>query len=166
MRIRHTVLVLLAAASVLQAAAGAAMAQFSQRPAPERAAIPKSLAPEAMNALVQKLDVEQTEALGRLMELLGKSADAAALKAAVARPSAMEVLSASFEVFKASVMSHALALPDVLQGVWVSLASLFEGRGASATLLFLGAAALAILVGAARRSAARGRRRCARPCAR
>jgi len=147
MRIRRIALILLATATGLWAVAGAAT-PVGSGPDPQRAATPASLKPEAMNALVQKLDPEQVKALGGLMDLLGRSADAAALKAAVAEPGAAELLSASFDAFKASVLSQLTALPEVLRGVWASAAAVFAGRSTSETLLFLGAAILAIVIGA------------------
>ena len=118
-------------------------------PDAEKSAVPASLTPDAMKALVDKLEPEQVNALGQLMKLLGDSVDSAALQAAAGTPSAAQILRGWISGFQASVGSHIRALPDLFRGAGKAIASIFAGRSTAGTLSFLGMVTLALAIGAA-----------------
>ena len=111
-------------------------------------AVPEALGPEAMSALVSKLDEEQTEALIKLMELLNASAGAEISDPAAAeRASISDIVVGWITGFGDAILGHISNLPAMIAGVGAAIGSIFAGRGFGGSLLFLTLLILAIAIG-------------------
>ncbi|MDJ0958737.1 MAG: mechanosensitive ion channel [Arenicellales bacterium] len=120
----------------------------AQTEAKESVAVPEALGPEAMSALVSKLDEEQTEALIKLMELLNASAGAEATEPAAAQRAPMsDIVMGWVTGFGDAILAHISNLPTMIAGVGAGIGSIFADRGFGGSLLFLTLLILAIAIG-------------------
>ncbi len=136
---------LLAVLSLFSAQATAQQAGVGESGTP----VPEALSPEAISALVEKLNDEQVAALTQLMTLLGESAGARTVESAATRANAAETLARWVAGFGDAVANHVVALPDVVAGVFTALGSVFEGRGVLGSLVFVALLVLAVALGIA-----------------
>ena len=115
----------------------------------ENVAVPEALSPEAMSALVSKLDPEQTEALTKLMELLSSSVAEGPDPDAVERSRMLATLKTRFADFGTAVGSHIRNLPEAVAAGAAAFWAPFDGRGFGGSMVFLGLLALVVAIGVA-----------------
>lgn len=111
--------------------------------------MPKALSPDAMRALVSKLDEEQTAALTSLIQLLNNSVSDSSMSSGSIKASAFTVIKGWFEGFDESVVSHIQRVPEMIAGIGRGLASIFDGRDISGSVIFLALLVLVIAAGIA-----------------
>jgi hypothetical protein len=111
--------------------------------------LPAALGPEAMSALVSKLDQEQTDALVKLVELLNTSATEAPDAVAAEQARMVETIKMWVSGFGDAIASNVYGLPELVSGLGGGIASMFAGRGAGGSLWFLGILILVIAIGLA-----------------
>lgn len=99
--------------------------------------VPEELGPDAMKALVSKLDGNQTAALVELIELLNTSADNAETPLRVEGQGALEIVKGWFAGFGANLKTQLESFPQMAASVRKSLGLIFQGRGAGGNLTFL-----------------------------
>ena len=110
--------------------------------------VPEALSPEAMSALVSKLDEEQTEALIKLMELLNASAGSETSDpTGVERAPMSDIVMGWVIGFGDAMLSHISNLPTMIAGVGAGIESIFAGRGLGGSLWFLTLLTSAIAIG-------------------
>jgi small-conductance mechanosensitive channel len=100
-------------------------------------AVPEELGPEAMNALVSKLDENQTAALVELIKLLGTSADKFGALATADEDASLEIVSGWFSDFGTSLTSNLYAFPQAITSLASAVAAIFQGREPGGDLRFL-----------------------------
>jgi len=127
---------------------GVALAQ-SEGSEVESVEVPEALGPDAMGALVSKLDEKQTAALVELIGLLNSSISDSETSAVTEQQAAFEIIEGWFSGFVVSVKSHVQAFPEMVVSVGNAIASIFQGRESGGNLKFLLLFALALGAGIA-----------------
>ncbi len=112
-------------------------------------AVPEDLSPEAISALVSKLDPDQTEALTSLVKLLNNSIGDDAGVSGSAQVGALEILKHWLVGFGDAVVVYVAKTPEMIAGVGKGYASIFAGRGFAGSAVFLFMLALVIAAGMA-----------------
>ncbi len=113
----------------------------------ESVEVPEALGPDAMSALVSKLDDKQTAALVELMGLLNSSASNNETPAVMEQQAGFEIIKGWFSGFALSVKSHVQAFPEMVVSVGNGITSIFQGREPGGNLKFLLLFALVLGVG-------------------
>ena len=111
--------------------------------------VPQELGPEAMQALVSKLNEKQTAAFIGLIDLLNAPTDNAAALAEAKGPGAMETIKQWFADFATNLKTHLHSFPQMVASVGKSLALIFQGREVGGNLTFLFLVAISIAIGMA-----------------
>jgi len=124
---------------------GTALAQ-SENSTTQQVEVPQALGPDAMRALVSKLDEEQTAALVSLMDLLQTSADKNGSTGKAESPGALEIVKKWYSDFRANMTRHLLSFPNMASSVGESIALIFH-RETGGTLRFLLLFAVTIGIG-------------------
>ena len=106
--------------------------------------VPQGLGPDAMQALVSKLDRNQTAALVELIELLNASADNAETLPEVEGQGTLVIVKRWFAGFGANLKAQLQSFPQMAASVGKSIGLIFEGRGDGGNLTFLLLVALTI----------------------
>ena len=127
---------------------GMAHAQ-SESTGSQKVEVPQELGPEAMQALVSKLNENQTAALVELIGLLNAPADKNDAVSPAEGPGAMEIIKQSFVDFTTNLKTHFQSFPQMGASVGKSLALIFQGREAGGNLTFLFLVAISIAIGMA-----------------
>ncbi|MFA9421337.1 MAG: mechanosensitive ion channel family protein [Gammaproteobacteria bacterium] len=115
----------------------------------ESVEVPEALGPDAMSALVSKLDEKQTAALVELIQLLNSSAISGETVAVVKQPPAIDIIRGWFTDFGRSLKSNVQSLPETIAGIGKAVSTIFEGREAGGNLSFLLSLALVLVAGIA-----------------
>ena len=116
--------------------AGSAHAQ-SESSASAEVEVPQALGPDAMQALVSKLNENQTAALVELMELLRAPTAKDEVPAAAQGPGAAEIVKKWFTDFGANLKIQLLSFPQMLASVGRSIRMILDGRETGGNLTFL-----------------------------
>jgi len=127
---------------------GVALAQ-SENAEMESVEVPEALGPDAMSALVSKLDEKQTSALVELIGLLNSSVSGGDISAVAEQQAGFEIIKGWFKGFGVSVKSHVQDFPEMVVSVGNGITSIFQGREPGGNLKFLLLFALALGVGIA-----------------
>ena len=109
--------------------------------------VPQELGPEAMQALVSKLNENQTAALVELIGLLNAPTDKNDAVAPAEGPGAMETIKQWFADFTTNLKTYLHSFPQMAASVGKSLALIFQGREAGGNLTFLFLVAISIAIG-------------------
>jgi small-conductance mechanosensitive channel len=104
---------------------------------PDTVEVPQALGPEAMKALVSKLDEKQTAALAELIELLDSSAASNMAKSAIEQQDGLKIVKQWFTTFATNFRFHLESFPQVILGLGNAIGSIFQGREAGGNLIFL-----------------------------
>ncbi|MCP4924894.1 MAG: hypothetical protein GY916_03005, partial [Gammaproteobacteria bacterium] len=131
---------------LLSSVGGIAQAQ-SENAETQQVEVPQALGPDAMQALVSKLDGEQTAALVELMDLLQSSADKSGNLNAAESAGALEIVKQWFSDFRANLDRHLHSFPQMVSSVGETIALIFNRPGARGTLNFLLLFAVTIGIG-------------------
>ena len=99
--------------------------------------VPQALGPDAMKALVAKLNENQTAALVELMELLRAPTGNDEISAAVRGPGGAEIVKKWFTDFGANLKIQLLSFPQMLASVGRSIRMILDGRETGGNLTFL-----------------------------
>ena len=105
------------------------------------------MSPDAVSALVSKLEPDELAALGHLLQRLGESGNKVD-KFTTDESNIGAILETSLAGFQTSVTSNLLALPDLLAGIGSAIGAVFLGRGADGLMLFIAFALATLAVGA------------------
>ncbi len=111
--------------------------------------VPQALGPDAMQALVSKLNEKQTAALVELIELLDTSASNSETRAVTEQQAPFEIIEGWFSGFAVSMKSHLQAFPEMVVSVGKAFGSIFQGREPGGNLKFLLLFAVALGAGMA-----------------
>ena len=111
--------------------------------------VPQALGPESMSALVTKLDEKQTAALVELITLLNSSAENGGVMPGEEKPGAFAIVKGWLTGFATNVKLHLHSIPEMLNSLGKSIATIFQGREAGGNLVFLLLFALSVVVGMA-----------------
>ena len=116
----------------------------------QQVAVPPALGPESMQALVSKLNPDQTAALVELIELLNTASQSAAANADTSRPGAVAIVKQWIRDFRTNMQQQTQSFPQMAVSVGKAIASIFQGRepGGNLVFLLLFALAIGIAVGA------------------
>jgi small-conductance mechanosensitive channel len=125
---------------------GAAHAQ-SESSASAEVEVPQALGPDAMKALVSKLNENQTAALVELMELLSTPPGKDEVSAVAQGPEGIEIIKKWFADFGVNLNIHLLAFPQMVASVGKSLGKMLDGRETGGNLTFLLLFATTIAIG-------------------
>ena len=109
--------------------------------------VPQELGPEAMQALVSKLNENQTAALIGLIELLNAPTDNAAALAEAEGLGGVEIIQQWLAGFRTNLKTQFQSFPQMLASVGATIKRIFEGREAGGNLTFLLLFAAAIAIG-------------------
>ena len=131
---------------LLSSVGGIAQAQ-SENAETQQVVVPQALGPDAMQALVSKLDEDQTAALVKLMDLLQSSADKNGNLNAAESVGALEIVKKWFSDFRANLGRHLHSFPQMASSAGESIALVFNRPGARGTLNFLLLFAVTIAIG-------------------
>jgi small-conductance mechanosensitive channel len=131
---------------LLSSVGGIAQAQ-SEGAQSSEVEVPQALGPDAMKALVSKLDQGQTAALVELMDLLQNSADSDRSSAAAESAGALKIVKKWLSDFRANLKRHLVSFPQMASSVGESIALVFNRSDAGGTLRFLLLFAVTIGIG-------------------
>jgi small-conductance mechanosensitive channel len=129
-------------------AGGVAIAQ-TENPEGQAVEVPEALGPDAISALVSKLDENQTQALVELIGLLNSSAGSSESLILAEGPSASEIIKAWLADFSNSLSTNVQAFPEMIVSFGSTIAAIFERRGSGTNLIFILLLALSIGAGIA-----------------
>jgi small-conductance mechanosensitive channel len=133
-------------ACIICLAPGAAMA--AEEAGATGAEIPAALQPAAFESLVSKMDSEQQQALASLLSLLDESVvEAPATGADPGLDEWLDQWETWGEGFEKYLLTQAGDLPVVVRRVVRSVASVFQGRGNTGSLVFLALFAAVLAIG-------------------
>ena len=121
---------------LLATIAGSAHAQ-SESSASAEVEVPQALGPDAMKALVSKLNENQTAALVELMELLSTPPGKDEVSAVAQGPKGAEIIKKWFTDFGVNLKVHILAFPQMVASVGKSIGKMLDGRETGGNLTFL-----------------------------
>jgi len=148
---RHTKLLLIGLLSALLmtfSSHGLAQAQSAGAGA-SSAEVPAELSPEAMQALVSKLDDKQEAALIELVSLINAAADNRQVVAEAQRQGIAEIVKGWVTGFQANVKTHLRLFPEMIASLGKALGVIFQGRETGGNLTFLLLLAAVIVAGVA-----------------
>ena len=133
---------------ILLSVAGTVQAQSESAPA-QAVEVPQALGPDAMSALVSKLDENQTAALVELVTLLNTSADLAGSMPAEDKQNVVAIIKGWLTGFAANFKNQLQAFPEMFSSLGESVAVIFKGRDMGGSLWFLLMFAISVAVGMA-----------------
>ena len=118
----------------------------SENSAMQEVEVPQALGPDAMKALVAKLNEKQTAALVELIGLLNAPTGSDEVVAEAEGQGGVEVVKKWFADFGANLRDHLQSFPQMVVSVGKSIRLMFDGRetGGNLRFLFLFAATIAI----------------------
>ena len=131
---------------LLASVGGIAQAQ-SENAETQEVEVPQALGPDAMKALVSKLDEDQTAALVELMDLLQSSADKDGNPSGAESRGMLEIVKKWFSDFRATLSRHLHSFPQMAASVGETIALIFNRSGTGGTLSFLLVFAVTIGIG-------------------
>jgi len=109
--------------------------------------VPAALSPDAISALVSKMDEQQTDALVSLIEVLDSSVGDEKAIVDTEKAAMLDTIKTWGRQFKETTQTHFQEIPAMLSGVGTSIGFVFNSRGFSGSLKFF--ALLALMLGIA-----------------
>ncbi|MCP4331376.1 MAG: hypothetical protein GY785_01875 [Gammaproteobacteria bacterium] len=131
---------------LISSVGGIAQAQ-NENAETQQVEVPQALGPDAMKALVSKLDENQTAALVELMDLLQSSTDKDGNPGAAESSGVLEIVKKWFSNFRANLGKHLHSFPQMAGSVGEAVALIFKRPGKGGTLNFLLLFAVTIGIG-------------------
>jgi small-conductance mechanosensitive channel len=125
---------------------GVALAQ-SEGSEIESVEVPEALGPDAMSALVSKLDEKQTAALVELIGLLNTSAGNSEDASQAQADEETEIIKGWLASFGSRMKTNLEMFPEAVVGLGKAVMSIFEGREPGDNLIFLLLLALVVVAG-------------------
>jgi len=111
------------------------------------AEVPAALSPDSISALVSKMDAEQTDALVKLIEVLDSTVGGEQAIAKVKATPMLDALNGWAINFGNIMLQRFKDLPGMLKGATLGIASIFNGRDFSGSLVFLALLAATLAIG-------------------
>ena len=108
--------------------------------------VPEALSPDAISALVAKMNDDQTDALARLIEVLDSTVggDGAIVEAESAPM--LDALKGWGKNFGDTLVTRVREVPGMMVAIFSTISAVFGGRGSGGSLMFIGLLALTLAI--------------------